>query len=115
MTPTFLNWHFMADRGEGIAKYWKRIPDNVDILITHGPCYGILDVVPVSRFNNKPKNVGCEELLKAVKRVKPLYHIFGHIHDSYGNKKIEDTTFMNVSVVNEDYRVVNLPTVIDYA
>jgi hypothetical protein len=43
-TPEFLNWAFMYTRGSG-AKYWDQIPDGLDVLITHGPPFGILDQV----------------------------------------------------------------------
>lgn len=50
---------------------------NVDIMITHGPPHTILDRCPGG-------NVGCANLLKAVKRAKPLLHCFGHIHEARG-------------------------------
>ena len=54
------------------------IPLDTDVLITHGPPFGILDRC------YDDQRVGCEELLKAVKRVKPKLHVFGHIHENYG-------------------------------
>jgi Icc-related predicted phosphoesterase len=60
------------------------------LLITHGPPYGILD-------NGKSgKNVGSKHLLEVVKKIKPRYHIFGHIHESTGMNKIENTFYLNV-------------------
>ena len=44
-TPTFYDWEYMANRGEDIAYHWSQIPDDTNILITHGPPYGILDSV----------------------------------------------------------------------
>lgn len=51
---------------------------DTDVLITHGPPYGILDL------NFEDLKVGCEELMRAVIRVQPRLHIFGHIHEAYG-------------------------------
>ena len=52
---------------------WKELP-KVDILVTHGPPFGILDKT------NEGKNAGSELLLKEVLRLKPKLHLFGHIH-----------------------------------
>jgi len=109
ITPTFGEWFFMAERGKNINEHWKKIPKNTDILITHGPPYGILDVAPFP----KPTSVGCSDLLGKVKEIKPKYHIFGHIHDAYGIYEQNDITFINASVMNEDYDIVNKPIVID--
>jgi len=42
-TPEFLSWAFMYPRGSSSQRYWDLIPDNLDVLITHGPPFGILD------------------------------------------------------------------------
>ncbi len=107
-SPKFLNWHFMANRGKDIARYWSRIPKDTDLLITHGPPYNILDLT----LQNE--HVGCYDLLQAVKKNKPKYHIFGHIHSCYGMTKIDKTTFINTSVLEEDYNLVNEPIIFDY-
>lgn len=77
------------------------IPSDTDILITHGPPYGILDVL------DSEKHVGDVDLLKRVKEIKPKVHISGHIHEAYGRKKIGDTLFINASVLNEYDQLVN--------
>ena len=68
--PEFHNWAFNLPRGEKIKEKWDLIPDDVDILITHGPPFGKLDYVP---YNNI--NVGCEELLLKVQQIKPKIHL----------------------------------------
>ena len=107
-TPTFFNWAFNLDRGKVIAKIWKQIPTDTDILVTHGPPFGILDKT-ISGLN-----VGCEELLKKVNQIKPKYHLFGHIHENYGIQRNEFTTFMNGSVLNERYEMVNEVIVFEF-
>lgn len=115
VTPIFGTWFFMADRGDSINRYWKLMPLDADVIITHGPPYEILDNVPLSsRYNLGDKHLGCYDLLQKIKKVKPKYHIFGHIHSGYGVTKIDDTTYINCSVMNEEYEVVNEPIVIEY-
>ena len=112
-TPEFGNWAFMSPR-EKLAERWKLIPEKVDVLITHGPPHGILDgVVRWGEMEEMVENVGCEELRwEVLHRVKPRYHVFGHIHGGYGVKTLNDeTVFMNVSCCDEDYDPVNPPKV----
>ena len=106
ITPAFLSWFFMATRGEEIQnKYWSKISRNTDVLITHGPPYGIRDKV----LFPKEESVGCSDLLWTVKQLKPKIHIFGHIHSGYGITKTKDTVFINASVMDEEYDIVNEP------
>ena len=106
--PRFFDWAFNVDRGEKIAQKWQMIPDDIDVLITHGPPYGILDEVPY-----RHEHVGCEELLPVVKRIKPRAHIFGHIHAGYGMIEQHGIKFVNASICNEAYQPVNAPIVFD--
>ena len=108
-TPRFLDWHFMEDRDK-IQKHWDKIPEDTDILVTHGPAHGFLDEVEPSW---KRGHLGCMELTKAVERVKPQLFLFGHIHDGYGVKKTNDTLFVNCSTCTEDYVPTNSPVIID--
>jgi Icc-related predicted phosphoesterase len=105
--PRFQHWAFNLDRGAEIKKKWDLIPEDVDILITHGAPFGIGDQTFLE------ENIGCEELLKAVQRKKPKYHIFGHIHEGFGTQVIGETTFLNVAVCNMHYRAANAATIID--
>lgn len=115
ITPIFLDWFFMAERGEQINKYWKEIPSDTHILITHGPSYGILDQT-LAANGEQADNVGCLDLYKRVEELrqnKLKYHIFGHIHEAYGTVTKNNTTFINCSVMNEEYELVNRPVIID--
>lgn len=108
ITPRFMDWAFNRDRGKDIQKHWKLIPSNTDILITHGPPFGILDA------NANNHKTGCEDLLKVTEKIKPQYHIFGHIHEAYGMTYNEHTTFINASILDEHYRIKNKPVLIEY-
>lgn len=80
-------------------------------MITHGPPYGILDQ---AKKNVKFEHLGCGELLKALHRVKPIVSVFGHIHGGYGKFETNfGTTCYNASLVNEAYKLVNQPWVIE--
>ena len=106
-TPPFLDWAFMAESA-AIAKKWALIPQDTDVLITHGPPWGVGDVV------RGEGHQGCADLMDAVLQVKPRFHVFGHIHEGYGMYGLLDRpTYINASVLNEYYQMVNAPTVIE--
>lgn len=107
--PWFMGWAFNLQRGSEIKLWWDRIPSDVDVLITHGPPYGHGDRVG-------GEDVGCEDLLDAIQRVRPKYHIFGHIHEGYGKTTehhgVSVTTCVNVCTCDARYRPVNAPVVL---
>lgn len=105
--PWFHNWAFNRQRGSDIKQHWDRIPNDTNILITHGPVKGILDRTAYG------EQVGCSDLLDAVKRINPSFHVCGHIHEAYGEQIAERTTFINASVLNEDYFLMNSPKVFE--
>lgn len=106
--PTFFDWAFNRDRGAAIDNHWQLIPKNTDILITHGPPFGILDQTM------RGEAVGCEMLFKKVNEIKPKLHVFGHIHEGYGLIDKENTTFVNASVLDIRYNLRNEPVTIQY-
>lgn len=87
---------------------WNLIPENVNILITHAPPKGFRDF---SRTFNK--NAGCQVLRDRVLSVRPRYHIFGHIHESYGTETHNGSVFVNVSLSNSSGEIVNKPVVLE--
>lgn len=95
--------------GQELDRHWGALDGSIDILITHGPPYGILD-----RAWEKGQQLGDEALFVAVNRIKPQLHIFGHIHGGYGMIEMNGTTFINASHCNEAYRGVNPPIVVEY-
>jgi predicted phosphohydrolase len=107
VTPWFYDWAFNRHRGGAISKHWNLIPPETNLLITHGPAFGILDTV----LNGS--HVGDKDLLKRVQEIKPAAHVFGHVHESYGRLKKGSTRFINASVLNEKYELVNPPVVFD--
>lgn len=77
--PRWGSWSFMKDRGDLWDETWQYMPDNVDILLTHTPAYGYLDLTYHAGVPGW-ENVGCQELSKAIKEKEPKLHCFGHIH-----------------------------------
>jgi len=78
-------------------KLYSQIPDDVDILITHGPPRGILDCSP-----GAVDHAGCPELSNVVTRLGPKLHIFGHIHGAHGIVSTERTLFVNAALLGLD-------------
>lgn len=68
-----------------------KLPEHRDFLLTHAPAKGILD-----------EGLGCPILKKFVEKLKPDYHLFGHIHQTSQQTIIEDqTTYINVSFLKQ--------------
>ena len=110
--PAFFNWAFNRDRGAPIKKHWDLIPEETDVLITHGPPYKICDVAP--NGTGFYKNVGCVDLLNATLKIKPKLHLFGHIHFSGGTSHVTpETIFANAAICDEDYLRNNKPLLIN--
>lgn len=104
--PAYCDWAFNLPRnGKELVQKWSLIPEDLDILITHGPPYGWLD--------GKMRFLGCEKLALAVAVRKPKVHIFGHIHHGYGSALNGYGASLNVSVCNDNYDAVNPAWVIN--
>jgi predicted phosphodiesterase len=103
--PEFCDWAFNLPRnGEEMKAKWDAIPDNTDILITHGPPFGYQDIP-----GGQSIRVGCEMLRYRVDELKPKIHVFGHVHGGYGYYFNGHTHFFNASVLNEQYNYTNKP------
>jgi Icc-related predicted phosphoesterase len=109
--PWFLDWAFNRRRGNDIEAHWKLIPDDTDVLITHGPPMSILDKVGTDDHYHW---LGCWDLHRHVTvRIKPKLHVFGHIHSGYGKEVRDGTIFVNASQVDEMYTLENEPIVVE--
>ena len=108
-TPEFGRWAFeLPKSGPEIAGKWAKIPDDLDVLITHGPPWGILDVV------TSGEHAGCEMLRERLDGMKhpPRLHAMGHLHEARGSLVLGATTFMNVAALDERYRLVGSVAVV---
>ena len=88
----YTDWAWGLKRAE-MHKVWRLIPNNVDVLITHGPPKGILDLTD-DKEKNAPVQAGDSILLRAVKDRFPIpkAHLFGHIHT--------EQTYYNTGILN---------------
>jgi Icc-related predicted phosphoesterase len=101
--PWFLDWAFnLTDHHLG-AK-WAQIPDNTDVLITHGPPHGTLDKV-----DRGGKHVGCKHMKKRIADLDLKLHVFGHIHEGYGQRG----NSVNASIMTLQYDPTNDPIIVD--
>lgn len=100
---------FGATSEADCGRIFSRIPAGTDLVITHGPPSGILDVAGSGNAHH-----GCAHLLAAIRRVRPALHVFGHIHESYGMVSMNGTVFVNAALAGPGYRLVRQPIVIEY-
>ena len=100
--PRFGNWAFMLEEFALKDKY-AAIPAHVDILLTHGPAYGICDTVA-----GETETLGSTALLAAIREKNPVFNLFGHIHTGSHELHRDDasgTVCVNVSLLDEEYAV----------
>jgi Icc-related predicted phosphoesterase len=106
-SPLFNDWAWMKPDND-LKEIWNTIPNDVNIVITHCPCYGLLDqVLP------RMESVGSRTLKDRIKEIQPKVHIAGHIHESFGQYTDGKTDYYNVSILNEQYQLENEPTIIE--
>jgi Icc-related predicted phosphoesterase len=104
--PEFYSWAFnLPKNGIEIAGKWEAIPDDTDILITHGPSWGAVDTVVGRPWDN----LGCELLSERIQTFRPKIHVCGHIHSGYGVETIDGIHYINASVLDESYEYTQKP------
>jgi len=106
--PEFCNWAFNVKPGAALKAIWDKIPKDTDILITHGPSYGVRDL------SSRGIKCGCRDLKNAVGRVRPKLHVFGHIHEGYGTEQWAGTLVANTSICDARYDPVNKPLIFEF-
>lgn len=84
---------FTADQLSGRqSEIIERIPDAVDVIVSHEPPLGILDYADGLRY-------GSPELLARVGATGPRLHLFGHVHAAYGTATLHATTYSNAALM----------------
>ena len=119
--PTFGRWAFMKDDNY-LAEHWRKIPRDIDILITHGPPWGFGDLVghyepELEKYSmEKAEHVGSKSLADQLwydEWPNLKLHVFGHIHSQYGMYNMKDVPLYNCSYVNYEYKPTNAPWEVD--
>jgi len=109
-SPIYKVKAFNLNRGNDLLEKWQNIPDNTDILITHGPPFGVGDY---STLNDK--NAGCSDLYsEVIDRIKPKIHVFGHIHSGYSCNQINDILFINASSMDNCFEISHPPIHLEF-
>ena len=85
---------------EELEEAWSKIPNDTDVLITHTPRKGVLDK------SSRGASYGCPYLSKALERVKPRFHCFGHVHNSAGSLTKNGTTYINAAMAGRKHELV---------
>lgn len=96
----------MPSKAERKALY-STIPEDTDVMVTHGPPFGILDRSP-----GETEHQGDQVLLAAVKRIQPKLLVCGHVHGGYGTAYIGDTLAVNAALLGPDGALSNRPVVL---
>lgn len=130
--PNLARWAFYGT-GEKLAHQFAQIPDDTQILISHGPPQGIFDEIPgmlfpssrlrddeISNAEGDGLHVGSSALSQRTLELANLkLHCFGHIHEGYGSGWRMTTEpayqIVNASNCDEVYNLINPPIVVDIA
>jgi len=106
VTPLYGGAFGMSSAADRMRLY-AGIPEDVDVLVTHGPPHGILD-----RGRESEMHSGCAELRNAVLRTRPKLHVFGHVHGGYGVLRGEHTMFVNAALFGASGGLDHAPIVL---
>jgi Icc-related predicted phosphoesterase len=125
-SPRFYDWALNVDRGPALAALWSQIPEDTNVLVTHGPPYGRRDAcrrgddedygtLYGGDIRYKVEHVGCRDLSHKITELKALrLHVFGHIHHQYGHETGADgIIYANASICDSSYWPSNEPIVVD--
>lgn len=79
-TPEFFNWNWMCGRQEMAMRLEPMEEAGPDVVVSHGPMYGVLDTV------SRGVRAGCKDLRQAISNMEeaPRWLLHGHIHEAAG-------------------------------
>lgn len=109
---TYGNFAFMQDE-DFLNEVYSKIPEGIDIILSHTPPFGYLDYVYVTKDEEDKwftkKHCGSHSLLQHIKRVNPKLVVFGHIHPGAGISQLDNTTLINAALVNDSIEICREP------
>jgi predicted phosphodiesterase len=116
VTPEFGNWAFNRDR-HTIGAHYEAIPKDTNVLISHGPPFGIRDKMADNgphSYLGGGQNIGCGELYDILPSLTQLrLMVFGHVHESYGTYERDGVTYINAAQLNEKNQLKNSPIILE--
>ena len=86
---------------------WETIPEDTDVVITHGPPYLVGD------YTYRGVSAGCAHLRQKLVNISPKLHVCGHIHEGYGEEEIDGAKYVNASICTLGYQPTNKPIIVD--
>ena len=96
-TPEFVGGFQLYSEKESRLK-WQDIPNDIDLLISHGPPYNILD------STSRGMSIGDKVLMNEInQRIKPKAVLFGHVHASFGQTEVDGIQYVNAAQFNGIY------------
>lgn len=98
--PWFGGWAFNLHESQLKTK-WSPIPDGLDVLLLHGPPYGLGDIIPFSG------HVGSKSLRDKIKQARPRLVVYGHIHVGHGIYREDNSIFVNAALVDNNYKLAH--------
>ncbi len=104
---TALYGAFVMEDASQRKKHWAKVPMGTDILLTHGPAFGILD-------QENDAHLGDPELSEAIERVRPRLHVCGHVHSGYGTYRGRRTYHVNAALFDDFGGIERNPVVVDF-
>ena len=106
----FFGWAWNLHPGKELEDKWNQIPEDTNVLITHGPPKFMLDTLPSGEA------AGDLELYNRILQLENLrLHGFGHIHAAHGVKtSVSGMVYANASICTESYKATNKPLLFDY-
>lgn len=113
----FGNWAFMETQEEQNTKYdrYLKTINDVDILISHDAPYGVSDIVLQEDCWWAGEHIGNPALRDFIEKLQPRVCFHGHLHSTnHGMEKLLETEVYNVSLLNEDYKLIYKPLIFDY-
>lgn len=106
----FGNWNWMRTE-EGLAERYALIPDDTEVIVSHGPPKGYGDRI---YWDNRYQRVGSQSLLDRIDALPNLKLVVcGHIHEAFGEYQAGNVRVLNVSHVDDQYRPTNPPVEIE--
>ncbi len=93
----FCNWAFNLTEAQ-LAEKYALIPDDADVVISHGPPYGTGD-----------NELGSPSLTARLDAIQPALAVFGHIHCAAGIYHHGESLYANAAIVDEMYQYAQRP------